>query len=185
MQWNTTLSFPMKAIHCVPSSCQYSFHFSGLPIRCAHSFVEEIYPRTASNQTYRTLFGKLSNGTLNAPIQVSRHCAVLQFLFEPALTIMNDVLFPFLMGSDIVFETGLKISQRQIKVRRAADNRRGPAQLALRVDKLNHIQPRPAVLALVAPRGLISAHRACPLNVPVGEKHFVHFTGTIAALVFL
>ena len=89
------------------------------------------------------------------------------------------------MGTDILFEACLKIPQRQIKMRRAADNRRGPAQLALRVDKLNNIQPCPAVFTLVAPGGLVSAHRARPFNVPVGQKHLVHFTVQLLLLFLL
>ena len=52
MQWNTILSFPIKWINSVSGFFQY---FSqSLLLASAHSFVDEIYPIGASNQTYKT-----------------------------------------------------------------------------------------------------------------------------------
>lgn len=41
----------ISATYFVASSCQYFLHSSGFPIMADHSFVDDTYPSTASNQT--------------------------------------------------------------------------------------------------------------------------------------
>src|SRR6187402_3485568 len=60
-QWNTILSFPIKCTSFVSSLFQYGSQ--SFPSLAAHSFVEEMYPIGASNQTYKTFPSAPSTGT--------------------------------------------------------------------------------------------------------------------------
>src|SRR5215212_5879883 len=58
---------------------------------------------------------------------------------------------------------------------------RSAGDLGVRLDKLVSLVPRAAVVALVAPRLLVAAHRASPLDVTVGQeaalRRTVHLLG--------
>src|SRR5690554_5316302 len=84
------LSFPIKCTNFVSSSFQYGSQ--SFPSRAAHSFVEEMYPIGASNQTYSFFPSALSTGT-SIPQSKSR---VTARGFKPSSN--QDFTCPYTLG---------------------------------------------------------------------------------------
>ena len=109
-------------------------------------------------------------GDRHAPGDVARYGAILEAGVDDAEDKVPDLRPPVVPALDVLPQPVAELGEVQVQVRRLPDLGRPAGDLGVRLYELVGLVPRAAVVALVAPRLLVAAHGAGPLDVAVRQE---------------